>query len=183
MSNQEDILEVLHGLDPENDEQWTGDGLPRMDQFSEGTTRADVTDVAPKFTRATLDFSLESLSEEDGELETEEDLEEQLLKAEAALLKVEAAIVAAQTEYDKLSARRDRLVEAQIARQKPGHLQTVDEIQLFLARQKEIRLQRAATYIKATEDLNPADIAYGGRAPIDAAMVRKTGYGQDRPIR
>lgn len=55
------ILEVLAKLDVNNDEHWTADGAPRMDVIEhiagEKYTRDDIKKAAPKFNRATLDFS------------------------------------------------------------------------------------------------------------------------------
>jgi len=52
------IVEALNTLDPKNDDQWTADGLPRMDVVEglvgdKSITRADVTNAAPDFTRET----------------------------------------------------------------------------------------------------------------------------------
>ena len=53
------ILEALSALDTENDDHWTNQGLPRIDLLVvsnpdlKNITRKNVTDAAPKFTRAT----------------------------------------------------------------------------------------------------------------------------------
>lgn len=50
------ILEALLQLDPTNNDQWTSDGLPRVEVVSElsglTVTRKDVTDAKPGFSRA-----------------------------------------------------------------------------------------------------------------------------------
>lgn len=53
-----DINEALASLDPANDDQWTADGLPKVDVIRAATndyalTRADITNAAPQFTRET----------------------------------------------------------------------------------------------------------------------------------
>lgn len=51
------ILAVLSEMDVDNDDQWTGDGLPKMahieTELGVNITRADVDAVAPDFTRET----------------------------------------------------------------------------------------------------------------------------------
>ncbi|QMV29690.1 hypothetical protein [Vibrio phage vB_VnaS-AQKL99] len=50
------LIEVLGKLDPSKDEHWTQDGAARLDYVSElmgsQVTRAQITEVAPKFSRA-----------------------------------------------------------------------------------------------------------------------------------
>lgn len=52
----EDILEALLGLSPDNDEHWTADGLPRLDAVENllgaSVTRKQLTNAAPDFNRA-----------------------------------------------------------------------------------------------------------------------------------
>ena len=52
----EEILEAIKGLDPQNDEHWTADGLPRLDAVENllggDVSRKAVTNAAPDFTRA-----------------------------------------------------------------------------------------------------------------------------------
>lgn len=49
------IIEALRKLDPNNDDHWTSDGLPKLDAvegfLGESAARADISKVAPKFTR------------------------------------------------------------------------------------------------------------------------------------
>ena len=52
MSQTEQIKEALLKLDVNNDELWTGDGLPKVEALSiPGIKRADITEAAPQFTR------------------------------------------------------------------------------------------------------------------------------------
>lgn len=52
----EEILEAVRGLDPQNDEHWTADGQPRLDavenMLGADVSRKLVTNAAPDFTRA-----------------------------------------------------------------------------------------------------------------------------------
>ena len=52
----EEILEAVRALDPQNDEHWTADGLPRLDAvenlLGSDVSRKTVTDAASSFTRA-----------------------------------------------------------------------------------------------------------------------------------
>ena len=52
------LLKAVTNLDPTNDEHWTADGRPRIDEVekaygSAGVTRADVDAIAPGYTRPT----------------------------------------------------------------------------------------------------------------------------------
>ena len=51
----EKLTEALASLDPDNDEHWTGEGLPRVDVVNEmvpgEVTRQAITDTAPQFNR------------------------------------------------------------------------------------------------------------------------------------
>jgi hypothetical protein len=51
----EEILEAVRSLDPQNDEHWTADGQPRLDavenKLGGDVSRKDVTNAAPDFTR------------------------------------------------------------------------------------------------------------------------------------
>lgn len=56
MDTNKAILAALEKLDPENDEHWTSDGLPRVDVVAnlsghKQVQRAEITSTAPKFTR------------------------------------------------------------------------------------------------------------------------------------
>lgn len=65
-----DIKEALGQLDTMNDEQWTSEGLPKVDVISEmvgsTVTRQQITDAGPKFTRSNTE-----LDEVEGEGEIE----------------------------------------------------------------------------------------------------------------
>lgn len=52
----EEVLEAVHALDPQNDEHWTADGQPRLDAVENmlggDVSRKQVTNAAPDFTRS-----------------------------------------------------------------------------------------------------------------------------------
>lgn len=56
------IIEALQKLDPNNDNHWTADGLPRIDTIkfmasNQSITREDITAAAPNFKRTNADFT------------------------------------------------------------------------------------------------------------------------------
>lgn len=65
----EEILEAVRGLDPQNDEHWTADGLPRLDAVENllggDVSRKAVTNAAPDFTRTVASELVDA--PEDGE--------------------------------------------------------------------------------------------------------------------
>ncbi|UFK26672.1 hypothetical protein [Roseobacter phage RDJL3] len=65
----EEILEAVRSLDPQNDEHWTADGLPRLDAVENllggDVSRKAVTNAAPDFTRAVASELVDA--PEDGE--------------------------------------------------------------------------------------------------------------------
>lgn len=65
----EEILEAVRGLDPQNDEHWTADGMPRLDAVENllggDVSRKQVTNAAPGFTRAVAQELVDAL--DDGE--------------------------------------------------------------------------------------------------------------------
>lgn len=78
------IKEALQQLDVDNDEQWTADGLPKVDVVSElvdeTVTRKDIIDAAPQFTRENPEVETEDSQEtstnssEESSNETETDV-------------------------------------------------------------------------------------------------------------
>lgn len=83
-----DIKEALMQMDALDDDQWTGDGAPKLDVLSEAVgekvKRQDVIDVAPEFSR-------ENMVVPDDETEISEELEAEA-SAEADMSKIEAYV-------------------------------------------------------------------------------------------
>lgn len=127
MSNN--IPEALAQLDTTNDEQWTSEGLPRLDVMSKlvgnPVSRADVTSAAKGFTRT--NSKLEVLAptpvvavpaESEGEAivaesEESEDTSEDLTEdevVEAALVEAQANLVEAQKQVRKAQENMDVVI-------------------------------------------------------------------------
>lgn len=82
-----ELREVLSGMDSMDDEQWTAEGLPKLEyvseQFGEKVSRKDIMDVAPQFTRANMEVlnSEESTdAEEEGVRQEEGEVNESNLR-------------------------------------------------------------------------------------------------------
>lgn len=71
------IKEALLKLDPENDEHWTQDGLPKLDAlseiFGEKVTRKEATEADPDFIRPTNEEEDEEDDSDDEDDESEDD--------------------------------------------------------------------------------------------------------------
>lgn len=173
--------EVLASLDPKNDNHWTEDNLPNMRLFSIGTTRKQVTDEAPDLTRESLAASLKK--QVDPEPEPVDHLAKAIAAAEAAAADANDARAAHDTAGEwvmrsqKVASDATELVE----RLKPVTTNQTN-IQVYLAKQTEIRAERAkrAAQVRAA-GFKPGDLT--PVAPIDAAMLRKTARGGQRPTR
>jgi chromosome segregation ATPase len=189
-----EIVEALKQLAPENDEQWTSDGLPKVDVVAELTgedvKRAQITDAWPEFNR-----SLANADEapDDGGAEQEPAMEDpgktryDLMLEKRAELNEDLHKVA--KELDVLNARRRDLENAihylcgQLDREKPRDAGQANITQ-YLARQKELGRERAELR-KQLQTSGVAELLKGAsKAPIDAAMnQRKPGRGTQRPVR
>lgn len=69
----EEILEALLGLSPDNDEHWTADGLPRLDAVENllgaSVTRKQLTNAAPDFNRAMAQSVVEEAASQGDDVE------------------------------------------------------------------------------------------------------------------
>jgi hypothetical protein len=69
-----DIRGALSDLDPENDDHWTAEGLPRVDALGlTGTSRSAITAAAPFFTRSHNNFEIPPAAQPDPEAATDEE--------------------------------------------------------------------------------------------------------------
>lgn len=70
------IQEALAQLDTLNDEQWTSEGMPKVDVIStlvgETVTRQQIIDAAPKFSRQNTEIDAEDAGDEDEDDEIDE---------------------------------------------------------------------------------------------------------------
>jgi len=130
MSNN--IPEALAQLDTTNDEQWTSEGLPRLDVMSKlvgnPVSRADVTSAAKGFTRTNSKLEVlaptpvvavpaeseaEAIVAESAESAESEDTSEDLTEdevVEAALVEAQANLVEAQKQVRKAQENMDVVI-------------------------------------------------------------------------
>lgn len=111
--------------------------------------------------------------------------QERLEFVEDELEDIERCLVGAKKEKAKLQQQRDDLI-IQIEKEAPVNSNTHD-IQAYLKSQNEQlarRAQQIANVKKVESELGArlSDLV-PKRAPIDAAMARRTGYGRNRPSR
>lgn len=113
------IIEALRKLDPNNDEHWTADGLPKLEALGvKDVKRAEVTKAAPHFTRTTPTIV------------TPADIENARLKEAEAKKVVEKTEI--ERALDVLKARQD--VVAGLERKR---YEVTTELQKALAAQDE----------------------------------------------
>lgn len=183
------IKEALELLDPEKDEHWTADGLPRMDIVEslvgdKSITREDVTNADPEFCRDRAKItSTETVAEK--RQEATDVLQDIVPEEPAPVTKqsVDEQIQALQGQIDvltrsrdKLARLRDKLQEAEYGDNSP---KADTEARLrYIASQNELRAKRVAK-AKEISQLVGQQIAAGSQ--LDQAMSRKTARGQNRP--
>ncbi|HEX5040178.1 MAG TPA: hypothetical protein VFW95_08605 [Candidatus Limnocylindria bacterium] len=109
------------------------------------------------------------------------------LQAELALIKAEvteqrAVRDAAVRRLAELQTEETRLIELLDPTSKePQHVRSQHAIREYLKQQAEQRAKRAADRAAALGKLGGSPDALRGKAPIDAAHTRQTGYGHSRP--
>jgi hypothetical protein len=190
------ILEALALLDPKNDGDWTGDGLPRLDVLKVGT-RAQVTAAAPNFTRGnpTLEpkpkevevlaplppertTSLRMESTEFGD--SDDDEEDEVFTPPDPKALVETAVEA----EARLKATRDALevakraaeaAEAEVLAASREHDAAVIESQPFVP-PHVVTQNILMGFLHSTQKVPQSP------AQIDKVMARKQGYGIKRPV-
>lgn len=166
------IRDALANLDVENDDQWTAEGMPRLDVVKEvvGTavSRADITAAAKSFTRKTPNLDVEE-AEQTGsgesadeaaaseETETamspgeEDEVEAELKAAQDALYKAQDRLRAAQ-------AAMDAVVDAKV---KAGAQQTTShDIKAYQKSQQEQRERLARRRQHAAAAMAAAETQY-----------------------
>lgn len=196
------IAEILSMLDPDNDEQWTSDGLPkvavvRVIAGDDDIQRADIVEAAPEFNRdvALTTQSTQSPDEpeivdegrDDDDVEPEVDnrsLEEKLAEELTALQLEMADITKAQATLDeerKVLAKKIGYVGGQLDKER-SRAPVQSGIQQYLESQNKMREDKAAR-IKAFEESGVAEFVKTlGVSKLDAAMrQRKPARGSQRP--
>lgn len=172
----EDINAALGMLNPDDDGQWTSDGLPLMETMrgitgDEKLTREQVTAVAPEFSREATKQSGGDKGPEDG------------MPKEVTTTELDAAVNALRAEEDDI-AKKIVVLERQrnklYARTTGGydHREDTKARLEYIRKQNELRTVRVA---KAKEVANMVKAAGVRKSPLDAAMERKTDRGTQRP--
>lgn len=178
--------DVIPTLDHTDDEHWTDDGLPALSMFEEGTTREDVTAVAPEVTRASVKADAERDAKADPRPPDDAEEADPLEEARRAAADAAQAAIDARIARDKAE---EALKQALVASSDAGALverltpvtSNMDTIQAYLATQNRLRHERAAraATLRAhgfrKSDMEP-------KSPIDAAMARKNTRGTLRPV-
>lgn len=184
------ITDALAFLDPEDDGNWTQDGLPRMDVMEKlldnrDLNRQDVTDADPEFNRdkarAMRKEKEDGKQEEAPEAEAQEveEAEEadttESLDQEIAELQKERSLL--DKEIDALVALRDKLEDAKAAgRTEKSNMHSVQE---FIKSQHQLRAERAKRSRLVMQVVGKA--AIDPLSKLDRAFARKTARGTRRP--
>lgn len=181
------ITDALAFLDPEDDGNWTQDGLPRMDVMEKlldnrDLNRQDVTDADPEFNRdkarAMRKEKEDGKQEEAPEAEAQE-VEEadttESLDQEIAELQKERSLL--DKEIDALVALRDKLEDAKAAgRTEKSNMHSVQE---FIKSQHQLRAERAKRSRLIMQVVGK--VAIDPLSELDRAFARKTARGTRRP--
>lgn len=185
------IHAALQQLDPQNDNHWTEDGLPRIETVrflakDSKLTRDDITKAAPDFSRTVPVIESEGDGNgaapetgghggphPDAQAEAVQGLEAELAEAQAALDACSARIAEAQKEQATRRAQVDRLLEA-LHQARPSD-SLAQNIQSYLTRQQETLQKRAEAKAKLASvgGLEALKAILPQKAPIDAARARK----------
>lgn len=187
------VRETLAQLDAEDSEFWTEQGLPRVDHVATlagvpALTRADITAVAPEYTRQNRSLGAESdaLSASRNPVPPKEPDAVLALRQEIAAATVEAqqcrtALAQAQQALRAAEDRRDRLIERLPTETVAHAAQT--SIQQYNQTRWKLRMEEAERRRSYAQEhgLNPRELAVHGRSRLDAAMVGRKGHGLKRP--
>jgi hypothetical protein len=184
------IKEALLQLDPENDAQWTEDGLPRLDVVQEMVgpdyvvTREVINSADSEFCRNKANAKNRREPDavrksEKKTAETNQAVTPEVLLSEIGRLveqreSLNKVIDVKRREYARLIERRERVLAGQDS--------TKTNI-AYVRHQTRLRAAKAAEAAKGRELLRGIDPAsLNAKAPIDAAMARKNTRGRNRPM-
>lgn len=185
------IQAALKLLDPQNDNHWTDDGLPRVDTvkfFAKDATltRDDITKAAPAFNRtvpliesegddhgADEEASGHGGPDTDPQAEAVQGLEAELAEAQAALDASAARVAEAQKEHEARRKEVDRLAEA-LDKARPRTALGTD-IRAYLNRQNDVLHERAVKRAKLASigGMEALKALLPERAPVDAALKNR----------
>lgn len=180
MTKNEDIKDMLSMLDPQLEEHWTADGLPRVDIIQEiagggiDATRKVITDAWPEFNRE-LATTLLSLPDEDQQ-DTEKGATKVEVEKRSRLEDAKVARTQAESRLNNLlNERKELSEEIDKAQQDIGRLNTFIDIHTpHNDNQNAIR-----EYIDSQNNLRESRAS--GRSQMDQAMARRTTRGLQRP--
>lgn len=181
-----DIRAALEQLDPENDEQWTGDGLPKVDAVAalvgdENVKRADIKAADENFDREAarvLKVARATDPEAPEEVVAEPEAPQTFAqKVWAEMERQQAELTEIDQAMSKLRDRKRELEHSisylsgkyeQVREDRPE-----DSVRQYIDSQKKLREDRAAR-IKAINESNLPDILKSvGPSALDAAMKKR----------
>lgn len=155
---QDKIQAALKGLDARNNDHWTAEGLPSLKALGiEGVKRADVTAVAPHFTRDNLVIETPDEKAKEEAVATAAELaekakeelgtiEEQKVKLKIIIDQKTLALQHARADLEEAVANLDKLLHAEFvagAARKPIH-----DIMDFVAAQQKQREAKIEAALK-----------------------------------
>jgi hypothetical protein len=144
---QEQILESLSRLDPENKDHWNQDGQPRLGAVGEGVSRNQVLTAAPLFSRENPvlpNIEVEAaLTDEEVKVTLESKLTEIQMKRDKASQDLKAA-QAMKLEAEQLAAEASEQLEALREEQRELDPRTPAEVNRDLLRASFAERMRAA---------------------------------------
>lgn len=198
MADKEKILEALSQIDPLNDNQWTTDGVPKIEVVGRlvgdfSIRRQDIVSAAPAFNRENPSIEINKTVEN---MMTEKTVEHVTVEKEFIawldkvpsehLFQVEADLNKQLEEnahkIEEIKAFQFRVKRARNftrIRMKQALPETNDQeaIRTFIHSQNEARANRVNRRNKVLKGIKPEDLNFF--SPIDAAMSHK---GNKRPL-
>jgi len=172
-----EILEFLKTLDPQDDEHWTRDGLPRIELVRAGlnnpeVSREMVTEAAPLFSRLNPQFP-------DDDEDEEGPAEDELAEAANLLQKAELELDRARLRKEAAQKAHDDILIKQGIGTEPDHLANQRNIMAHLASQAAQRAEQGVRRRMALSLVDVDDLR--GRSYLDEAMAARRGRGTQRP--
>lgn len=173
---QEQILESLSHLDPQNKDHWTQNGQPLLSAVGEGVTRSQILEVAPLFSRENPELpGVEELPQEptyeDSIVDFKAQLAEANIRLELALKAQAEAITEVKACHDALEAIRDA--------QRNSDARSDTEInQDLIYADLNRRLAKAEDHKKIRQfmemtGVSPTDVNLLTMGPADRAIARR----------
>lgn len=180
------LKDALGFLDPAKDEEWTDDGLPRVDVVQRlmddtSITREVISREDPSFCREEARKRKETKGQADNGVRNQEAKAE---TGDSEIRKLDKDIASLMAERDKvtkqiteLSKKRDRL-QAKLFQQYSPESDTKARL-VFIKKQNELKTERHSKGQKILQGVN-RDIL-DPKSPLDKAMSRKNTRGTQRP--